>query len=71
MPWMVRGFGFAFGVAIVIGLIALGAAAGKVLILTFVAILLASALEPMVGVIRSACRSVVGQRSCWLVSRSS
>jgi predicted PurR-regulated permease PerM len=52
MSWLVRGFGFAFGVAIVIGLIALGAAAGKVLVLTFVAILLASALEPMVGVIR-------------------
>ncbi|MFL5649209.1 MAG: AI-2E family transporter, partial [Chloroflexota bacterium] len=52
MSWLVRGFGFAFGVAIVIGLIALGAAAGKVLILTFVAVLLASALEPMVGVIR-------------------
>ncbi|MFL5667973.1 MAG: AI-2E family transporter [Chloroflexota bacterium] len=52
LSWLVRGFGFAFGVAIVIGLIALGAAAGKVLILTFVAVLLASALEPMVGVIR-------------------
>ncbi|MFL5722576.1 MAG: AI-2E family transporter [Chloroflexota bacterium] len=52
MSWLVRGFGFAFGVAIVIGLIALGAAAGKVLILTFVAVLLASALEPMVGFIR-------------------
>jgi predicted PurR-regulated permease PerM len=52
MSWLVRGFGFAFGVALVVGLIALGAAAGKVLILTFVAILLASALEPMVGLIR-------------------
>ena len=53
MSWLVRGFGFAFGVAIVIGLIALGAAAGKVVILTFVAVLLASALEPLVGGIRS------------------
>ena len=65
MPWMVRGFGFAFGVAIVVGLIALGAAAGKVLILTFVAILLASALEPMVGVIRE--RLPVGRGSTILL----
>jgi len=52
MSWLMRGFGFALGVAIVIGLLVLGAAAGKVLILTFVAVLLASALEPMVGAIR-------------------
>src|SRR6478735_6759969 len=65
MSWVVRGFGFAFGVAIVLGLIALGAAAGKVLILTFVAILLASALEPMVGVIRN--RLPVGRGSTILL----
>jgi predicted PurR-regulated permease PerM len=65
MSWVVRGFGFAFGVAIVLGLIALGAAAGKVLILTFVAILLASALEPMVGVIRE--RLPVGRGSTILL----
>src|SRR3954454_23650558 len=59
MSWSIRGFGFAFGAAIVIGLIALGAAALKVLILTFVAILLASALEPMVGMIRG--RLAVGR----------
>ena len=44
--------GLAIGVAIVVGLIALAVAAGGVLVLLFVAILLASALEPMVGVIR-------------------
>jgi predicted PurR-regulated permease PerM len=51
-PWTVRGMGLAFGVAIVVGLIALAVAAGGVLVLLFVAILLASALEPMVGHIR-------------------
>ena len=44
--------GLAIGVAIVIGLIALAVAAGGVLVLVFIAILLASALEPMIGVIR-------------------
>ena len=44
--------GLAIGVAIVVGLIALAVAAGGVLVLLFVAILLASALEPMVGHIR-------------------
>ena len=44
--------GLAIGVAIVVGLIALAVAAGGVLLLLFVAILLASALEPIVGPIR-------------------
>lgn len=44
--------GLAFGAAIVYGLIQLGAAAGGVLLLLFVAILLASALEPIVGLLR-------------------
>jgi predicted PurR-regulated permease PerM len=52
LPWTVRGMGLALGVAIVIGLIQLGIAAGGVLMLLFVAILLASALEPIVGLIR-------------------
>jgi predicted PurR-regulated permease PerM len=52
-PWTIRGMGLAVGVAIVVGLIGLAVAAGGVLILLFVAILLASALEPMVGVIRA------------------
>ncbi len=52
LPWTVRGMGLAFGVAIVIGLIALAGAAGGVLVLLFVAVLLASALEPIVGFLR-------------------
>ena len=44
--------GLAIGVAIVIGLIGLAVAAGGVLVLAFIAILLASALEPIIGVIR-------------------
>ena len=51
-PWTVRGMGLAIGVAIVVALIGLAVAAGGVLVLLFVAILLASALEPMVGLIR-------------------
>jgi predicted PurR-regulated permease PerM len=51
-PWTIRGMGLAIGVAIVVGLIALAIAAGGVLVLVFIAILLASALEPMIGVIR-------------------
>ena len=51
-PWTVRGMGLALGAAIVYGLIQLGGAAGGVLLLLFVAILLASALEPIVGLIR-------------------
>lgn len=52
MPWTIRGMGLALGAAIVIGSIALGSAAGRVFVLLFVAVLLASALEPMVGLIR-------------------
>ncbi len=51
-PWTIRGMGFALGTAIIIGLIALAGAAGSVLILLFVAILLASSLEPIVGWLR-------------------
>jgi len=51
-PWTIRGAALAAGVALVAGLIALAVAAGGVLILLFVAILLASALEPIVGLIR-------------------
>jgi predicted PurR-regulated permease PerM len=52
-PWVIRGMGLAAGVLIVAGLVALGVAAAHVLLLLFIAILLASALEPMVGMIRS------------------
>jgi predicted PurR-regulated permease PerM len=51
-PWTVRGMGLALGVLTVYGLVQLGIAAGSVLILVFVAVLLASALEPMVGWLR-------------------
>ena len=51
-PWTVRGMGLALGVAIVVGLIELGIAAGGVLLLLFIAVLLASALEPVVGLLR-------------------
>ena len=49
VPWTVRGMGLAVGVAIVVGLIALGMAAANVLLLLFIALLLGSALEPFVG----------------------
>jgi predicted PurR-regulated permease PerM len=51
-PWTIRGFGLALGAFIVYGLIQLGIAAGSVLLLVFVAILLAAALEPIVGWLR-------------------
>jgi len=51
-PWTVRGMGLALGAAIVIGLVQLGIAAAGVFLLLFLAILLASALEPMVGTLR-------------------
>jgi predicted PurR-regulated permease PerM len=51
VPWMVRGMGLAIGVAIVAGIIGLAIAAGGVLVLVFVSVLLASALEPIVGIL--------------------
>jgi predicted PurR-regulated permease PerM len=44
--------GLAIGVALVVGLIGLGVAASSVLLLLFVSVLLASALEPAVGWLR-------------------
>ena len=52
-PWTIRGMGLALGAAIVFGLVQLGIAAGGVLLLVFIAILLASALEPFVGWVRA------------------
>jgi predicted PurR-regulated permease PerM len=52
VSWAVRGMGLAVGVAIVYALASVGIAAARVLLLVFVAILLASALEPFVGWIR-------------------
>jgi predicted PurR-regulated permease PerM len=65
IPWTVRGIGLALGVAIVVGLIALGAAAANVLLLLFIAILLGSALEPIVGLLHD--RLPIGRGSTILV----
>jgi predicted PurR-regulated permease PerM len=52
-PWIIRGMGLAIGVLVIAGLAMLGAAAGSVFLLLFLAILLASALEPGIGTIRA------------------
>ena len=54
--WMIRGMGLALGALLVYGLIQLGIAARNVLLLLFVSILLASALEPMIGFLRERLR---------------
>ena len=50
--WITRGAGVAIGIALVVGLIALVFAAGKVVLLVFVAVILASGLQPVIGWIR-------------------
>lgn len=50
--WVIRGMGLAIGGLVVVGLVQLGFAAGRVLLLLFLSILLASALEPMIGWLR-------------------
>lgn len=52
-PWIVRGIGLALGAVIVVGATTLVLATGSVLLLLFLAILFASALEPIVGNVRS------------------
>lgn len=52
MFWVIRGMGLAVGALVVVGLVQLGIAAGNVLLLLFFSILLASALEPMIGWLR-------------------
>lgn len=64
-PWTIRGMGLALGALIVIGLVQLGIAAGAVLLLLFLAVLLASALEPVVGTLRD--RLPVGRGATILV----
>ena len=54
--WMIRGMGLAVGALLVYGLVQLGIGARNVLLLLFVSILLASALEPMVGWLRQRLR---------------
>jgi len=51
--WIARGAGIAIGVALVVGVIALVFAAGKVVLLVFVAVILASGLQPVIGLIRA------------------
>jgi predicted PurR-regulated permease PerM len=52
LRWFVRGAGLALGVGAVVGVLWLAGGAGGVLLLVFVAVLLASALEPFIGWIR-------------------
>jgi predicted PurR-regulated permease PerM len=52
-PWIVRGAGLAVGVALVIGVLAFAWAAGPVLVLMFVAVILAAGLQPIVGWLRA------------------
>jgi predicted PurR-regulated permease PerM len=51
-PWTIRGMGLALGAITVYALVQLGIAAGGVLLLLFIAVLLAAALEPIVGWLR-------------------
>ena len=49
MRWSTRGFGFALGVCLVVGIVAATILAWRVAVVVFLSILLASALEPLVG----------------------
>lgn len=51
--WSVRGAGIALGAGLVVGLVLIAGAASGVLVVVFVAILLASALEPVIGWMRA------------------
>ena len=50
--WTLRGMGLALGVVVVYALVQIGTASARVILLVFVAVLLASALEPMLGWLR-------------------
>ena len=52
LPWTSRGMGLALGALLVYGLVQLGGAAGGILLLLFISVLLASALEPIVALLR-------------------
>jgi predicted PurR-regulated permease PerM len=64
-PWITRGAGASIGVALVVGVIALAYAAGKVVLLVFVAVILASGLQPVIGWIRA--HSPIGRGPAILV----
>jgi predicted PurR-regulated permease PerM len=51
--WVVRGIGLGVGVGAVLACVVIGVAAWRVLLLVFFAILLGSALDPLVGSLRS------------------
>ncbi len=63
--WIGRGAALAIGVALVVGLLALAWAAGPVLILVFVAVILASGLQPIVAFMRAHIR--VGRGAALLI----
>ena len=64
-PWITRGAGVAIGVALVVGVIALAFAASKVVLLVFVAVILASGLQPVIGWMRG--HSSIGRGPAILV----
>ena len=51
--WFVRGSGFALGVAVVVGVLALAREASSALLLVFVAVTLAAGLEPFIAWVRA------------------
>jgi predicted PurR-regulated permease PerM len=51
-PWVARGAALTFGAALVLGVLALAYAAGAVLLLMFLAVILASGLEPIIAWLR-------------------
>ena len=51
-PWILRGVGLALGVALVIGVLGFAVAAGPVIVLMFIAVILASGLQPIVAWLR-------------------
>lgn len=52
-PWIVRGAGLAIGAGLVLAMLAFAWAAGSVLVLMFVAVILASGLQPIIAWLRT------------------
>ena len=63
--WFVRGVGLAFGVAIALGIIYMLLQGKQVVLLVFVALLLASGLEPLIDRVRA--RSPLGRGATLLL----
>lgn len=53
VPWARRGIGFGIGIVVVTTVVVAAAASAKILAMVFIAILFASALDPIVDVVRS------------------